>query len=151
MINKFSIDNASHMQKEYNDLRGEIYLITSPDTVWNKWKAVFKAHEEGELIDPDTGELFNKSPCYKPLKPLMRGFFKTLQGLTETEMGKAATHILHNMPTAKRSWVHPKIVFMKPKTFVPSCYMIKDWADKRKHKTTIVQELHKIVPEKRIF
>jgi len=152
MINKFSsIDNSSHRQKKYSELRGEIYLITAPDQVWYKWKAVFEAHEGGDLIDPDTGELFSSSPRYKPLKPLMREFFRTLQGLTETEMEKAATHILHTMPTAKRYWVHPKIVFSKPKTFVPSCYMMKEWAENRKHKTTIVQELHKIVPEKRIF
>ena len=55
MINKFSsIDNASHKKKKYNELRGEIYLITASDYVWIKWKSVFEEHETGELIGPDT-------------------------------------------------------------------------------------------------
>ena len=58
MITKFSaIDNSTARQKQYSELRGEIYLITSPDHVWDKWERVFEAHEEGELIDPDTGHL----------------------------------------------------------------------------------------------
>src|ERR1700738_9442 len=52
MINKFSsIDNASHKQKKYNELRGEIYLITASDSVWTKWKSVFDKHKMGDLIN----------------------------------------------------------------------------------------------------
>ena len=152
MINKFSsIDNASNKQKKYNELRGEIYLITSPDSVWTKWRTVFQKHETGELMDPDTSNLFRKNARFKQMKPLVREFFRTLQGLTEREMEKAAEHILHVEPTAKRCWMHPKIVFTKPKIFVPSCYTMKEWADNRKKKTTIVQELSKLVPEKRLI
>jgi hypothetical protein len=152
MINKFSsIDNASQKQKKYKELRGEIYLITSSDEVWSKWKTVFEKHEKGDLMDPDTRELFSASPRYKPLKPLVREFFRSLQGLSETDMGKAASHILHVEKTAKRCWPHPKIVFSKPKNFVPSCYLMKEWAENRKKKTTIRQELSKLLPEKNLF
>ena len=152
MINKFSsIDNASHKQKKYNELRGEIYLITASDNVWLKWKNVFEKHETGDLVDPDTGLRFNATSRFKQLKPLMREFFRTLQGLSETDMGKAATHILHVEPTAKRCWAHPKIVFSKPKSLVPSCYTMKEWTENRKKKTTIIQELHKIVPDMNLF
>ena len=152
MINKFSsIDNASHKQKKYNELRGETYLITSSDSVWTKWRSVFEKHEIGELIDPDTGVLFNLCSHFKQMKPLVRGFFRALQGLSETEMEKAASHILHSAPTAKKCWVHPKIVFSKPKSFVRSCYTMKEWTENRKKKTTIVQELHKLVPEKQMI
>src|SRR6202048_2171168 len=96
MINKFSsIDNASQKQKKYNELRGEIYLITASDSVWTKWKSVFEKHEMGELIDPDTDIFFNRTSCFKQMKPLVREFFRTLQGLSETEMEKVALHILH--------------------------------------------------------
>ena len=151
MINKFSsIDLTSHKQKKYNELRGEIYLITASDSVWMKWRSVFEKHETGELIDPDTGVFYNLVPRFRQLRPLVREFFRTLQGLTESETEKAAVHILHHAPTAKRCWVHPKIVFQKPKSFVPSCYTMKEWAENRKKKTIIVQELHKLVPEKSI-
>ena len=82
---------------------------------------------------------------------LVREFFRTLQGLSETEMGKTATHILHVEPTAKRCWVHPKIVFTKPKSVVPSYYTMKEWAENKMKMTTIVQELHKLVPEKKLI
>jgi hypothetical protein len=77
-------------------------LITSADAVWQKWKTVFERHESGDLIDPDTLEKYNKVPKFKPLKPLLREFFRSLQGLTESEIEKAATHMLHNKKTAKR-------------------------------------------------
>ena len=96
MINKFSsIDNVSHKQKKYNKLSGEIYLIIASDTVWGRWKSVFEKHEMGDLIDPDTNMLFNQTARFKQMKPLVREFFRALQGLLETEMGKAASHILH--------------------------------------------------------
>src|ERR1700738_1783494 len=99
MINKFSsIDNASHKQKKYNELRGEIYLITASDVVWGRWKSVFEKHETGDLIDPDTGMPFNQTVRFKQMKPLVRKFFRSLQGLSETEMEKAAFHILHVHP-----------------------------------------------------
>ena len=87
-------------------------------------KGVFEAHKSGDLIDPDTGELYILAFCFLSLKPVMRQFFKTLQGLTKIEMGKAATH----MPTAKWYWMHPRIVFTKLKTFNPPCYIMKEWA-----------------------
>ena len=132
-----SIDNASLRQKKYNELRGEIYLITSSEDVWKKWMLVFKKHENGDLIDPDTALKFNANKNFKCMKPLVRDFFRTLQGLMESEMEKAASHILHSEPTTKRCWFHPKIVFTKPKTFVPSCYLMKEWAENCKKKTTI--------------
>lgn len=152
MVNKFSsIDNQVQRHKQYKDMRGEIYIITSPDSVWRLWRTVFERHESGDIIDPDTGLPFNKAKNFKSMRPLVREFFRHLQGLTENEMAKAATHILHERPTAKRPFSHPKIVFSKPKTFLPSCYVMKDWADNRKMKTVIVQELHKLVPDARIF
>ena len=66
MINKFSsIDNSSHKQKKYSDLKGEIYLITAFDSVWRKWKTVFEKHETGDLIDPDTGIFFSQTSRFK--------------------------------------------------------------------------------------
>jgi hypothetical protein len=152
MINRFSsIDNASHKQKKYKELRGEIYLITSSDSVWTKWKTIFKLHESGGLVDPDTHKPYKEGDRYTAMKPLVREFFRSLQGLSENDMEKAATHILHKEPTPKRCWPHPKIIFTKPKTFVPSCYTMKEWAENRKKKATIIEELHKLVPEKQLI
>ena len=134
MINKFSIDNASLRQKRYNNLRAEIYLITSPENIWIKWRAVFEANETGDLVDLDTDRKFNKEKKFKCMKPLVRKFFQPIQRLTLREMERATSHLLHSGPTAKRCWPHPKIVYTKLKTFVASCYQLKDWADVGKKK-----------------
>ena len=63
---------------------------------------MFEKHERGDLIDPDTGMLFNAAACFKQMKPLVREFFRTLQRLSKTEMGMAASHILHVELLAKR-------------------------------------------------
>ena len=47
--------------------------------------------------------------------------------------------------------MHTKIVFLKPNFFAPSYYTMKEWTKNKKKKTTIVQELHKLVPKKNIF
>ena len=152
MINKFtSIDNSSLRQKQYKDLKGEIYLITASDHVWEKWETFFEAFEAGHLIDPDTNKPYNDHPRFKQMKPLVREFFRVLQGLTESEMVKAADYMLHRKPTARRCWTHPKIAMTKPKTFVPSCYQFKDWADNRKYKKSIVRELSTLVKDRDIF
>jgi hypothetical protein len=104
----------------------------SVDYVWGKWKRVFEKHETGDLIDPDTGKLYKEAPRFTYMKPLMREFFRAFQGMSETDIGKAAFHILHVEVTSKRCWVHLKIVFTKPKNFVPSCYTMKEWAENKK-------------------
>ncbi len=147
MINKFSsIDNAVSETKKFSDMRGEILLITSSDPVWAKWQSVFEKHEHGDLIDPDTCLPFNCNPRFKAMRPMVREFFRCLQGLSEAEIEKAASHMVHTTPTAKRPWAHPKIVLSKPKKFVPSCYVIKDWTENRKRKKIIMSELQKRVP-----
>lgn len=58
MVNKLSsIDNACYRQKILVDLVGEIYLITSSDAMWNKWKEVLEKHKTRELIDPNIGRV----------------------------------------------------------------------------------------------
>ena len=115
MMNKFSsIDNAYLRQLKYNELRREIYLIMSSEDVWRKWRSVFKKDKNWDLINPDTSQKFNADKKFKCMNPLVKEFLKNLQGLTEKEMEKAASHILHLEPTTKRCWFHPKIIFTKP-------------------------------------
>ena len=65
--------------------------------------------------------------------------------------GKGRIPILHVQSTVKRCWVYPKIVFTKPKSFVPSCYTMKEWTEIKKKKTTIVQKLTSCSAEKKLI
>lgn len=66
--------------------------------------------------------------------------------------GDGEGNIAHTPPRVDCEEVlgDPKIIFQKPKTFLASCYILTDWTENRKKKTTIVMELHKLVPDKRI-
>lgn len=66
MINKLSfIDNARHRQKKLIEIVGQIYLITSSNNMWNKWKELFEKQKTMKLIDPDTRMAFNEMVSFK--------------------------------------------------------------------------------------
>ena len=144
-----SIDNNTRVFKKYTDLKGEIVLICSSDDVWQIWEDMFKAYDDGDLIDPDTGVPFKQASNYVRLPPLLREWFRCLQALSDTELKTLATHILHAIPG--RSLVHPKVVFKKPKNFRVSCFLAKEWVENRKQKSKVVAELHKLRPNYKMF
>lgn len=73
MINNLnSIDNTCH---KIVDLAREIYLITSSNVVWDKWREVFEENERRELINPNMGRAFCSMSTFKQMKPPMRELF----------------------------------------------------------------------------
>ena len=102
MINKFSsIDNSSLKQKKYKELRGEIYLITSADTVWQKWKIVFERHKTGELINPDTRMLYNLAPRFKSIKPSPEGILQNFAGAVRDGNGEGGNAYVARQPNSE--------------------------------------------------
>ena len=62
---------------------------------------MFEKHEVGDLINPDIVLFFTATTCFKQMKPLVKEFFRILQGLSKMEMEKGASHNLHVEPSAK--------------------------------------------------
>lgn len=58
----------------------------------------------------------------------------------------STTYILHSLPTRKRSWNYPNIVFTRPKIFCPSYYTMKEWSYNNKKKMTVMHKFSKLVP-----
>jgi hypothetical protein len=83
-------------------------MIASFDSVWTKWKTIFEHHKKGGLVNPDTGKPHNEGARYTAMKPLVREFFRSLQGLSENDIEKAATHILYKETTPKKMLAPPK-------------------------------------------
>ena len=131
--------------KTVMELKGELKLITSADSTWEMWCRVFDSHNVGNIVNLETEVTYKSDPKVK-VPPILREFFRPLQGLTELELYRAAQHIL--LETPRRTLPYPKIFLKRPKHMKPSTYHIKEWCEYRKRKTLAVRELSKLVPEK---
>lgn len=133
--------------KTVMELKGELKLITSTDRTWNMWCRVFDSHNNGDIVNPETENTYKSDPKVK-VPPILREFFRPLQGLTELELYRAAEHIL--LETPGRTLPYPKIFLKRPRHMKPSTYHIKEWCEYRKRKTMAVRELSKLVPDRQL-
>ncbi len=145
IVTKFSsIDMKASAKKTVQDLKGELKLITASEETWKIWVRLFDAHNQGELVNPDTENTYAEDSKAK-VPPLLREFFRFLQGLQESELYRVAQHVLCETP--RRSLPYPKIFLKRPKHPKPSCYHIREWSEHRKKKTLAMKELAKELPQ----
>ena len=144
IVTKFASIDMRVQKKTVADLKGELKLITASGETWATWMRLFDQHSKGELVNPETETMYKSDPKLK-IPALLREFFRPIQGLTDSELCRAAQHIL--LETPRRALPYPKIWIKKPKHNKPSTYGIKDWCDHRKKKTMAVKELAKLLPE----
>ena len=149
IVTKFSsIDMKSGGKKTVQDLKGELKLITASEQTWAIWMRLFNAHNRGEIVNPDTEKTYLSDKKSK-VPPILREFFRFLQGLQDSELYRAAQHILSETP--RRSLPYPKIFLKRPKHMKPSTYHIREWCEYRKKKTMAVKEIAKLRPQYFLF
>ena len=148
MVDKFSsIDMKSTTTKSVLELKGELRLICCSKDTWDMWTAFFDAHSAGDIINPETEKKYSSEKDGEA-PPILREFFRPLQGLTESELHRCAVHLLGI--TLGRKIPYPKIFLKRPR-HKPGTYYIKEWCEHRKMKTMAMRELADLVPEKRLF
>ena len=148
MVDKFSsIDMKSTTTKSVLELKGELRLICCSEGTWETWTTFFDSHSAGDLVNPETEEKYNAVKDAEA-PPILREFFRPLQGLTETELHRCAVHLLGN--TVGRTLPYPKIFLKRPK-HKPGTFYIKEWCEHRKMKTNAMRELAELLPEKELF
>ena len=148
MVDKFSsIDMKSTTTKSVLELKGELRLICCNRDTWELWTQFFDAHSSGDLTNPDTEEKYSAEKTGE-CPPLLREFFRQLQGLTESELQRCAVHCLGN--TVGRTLPYPKIFLKRPK-HKPGTYSIKEWCEHRKLKTAAMRELSNLAPSYSLF
>ncbi len=134
-------------KEEKLKLTSELKLITAPYDVYNLWKDVITAAAHGELFNPDTDKLFNARVDWNPENYMLsREFFKFLGNVSYDELAKLANHIL-NQTGEKRKHCYPKVTIKAITSVLDSCYMTKEWAERRKRKHLVKKELHQINPQ----
>ena len=129
--------------KTVQELKGELKLITATEETWAIWLRLFDAHNNGDLVNPDTENTY-KSDSKVKVPPILREFFRPLQGLMDSELYRAAEHIL--LETPRRTLPYPKIFLKRPKHMKPCTYHIKEWCEYRKKKTMAIREISKLLP-----
>ena len=148
MVDKFtSIDMKSTSTKSVLELKGELRLICCNRETWDLWTQFFDAHSSGDVVNPDTEEKYSHDKTGEA-PPLLREFFRPLQGLTESELQRCAVHLLGN--TVGRTIPYPKIFLKRPK-HKPGTYSIKEWCEHRKMKTAAMREISGLLPEMHLF
>ena len=78
ILTKFSsIDMKTNGMKTVMELKGELKLITATAETWVIWLRLFDAHNNGDLINPDTENTYRSDPKIK-VPPIFREFFRPL-------------------------------------------------------------------------
>ena len=112
MVDKVSsIDMKSTTTKSVLELKGELRLICCNRDTWELWTQFFDAHSSGNLVNPETEEKYNADKTGEA-PPLLREFFRSLQGLTESELKRCVVYVLGN--TVRRTISYPKIFLKRP-------------------------------------
>lgn len=129
-----------------SEIKNELLIITASDEIFQLWSEFITAHSSGGLINPDTGEKFNKDPKFNGGKTFLlhREFFKRMGNLTEDETRKIAVHLLSRTPNRVHNY--PKVTVHKIKKVLPHTYSSKDWVERRKRKRIVIQDLNAIKP-----
>ena len=149
ILTKFSsIDMKTSGMKTVMELKGELKLITASAETWAIWLRLFDAHNNGDLVNPDTENTYRSDPKIK-VPPILREFFRPLQGLLDSELYRVAQHIL--LETSRRTLPYPKIFLKRPKHMKPSTYHIKEWCEYRKKKTMAIREISKLLPSQNLI
>ena len=63
--------------KTVHELKGELKLITATEETWAIWLRLFDAHNNGDLVNPNTENTY-KSDSKIKVPPILREFFRPL-------------------------------------------------------------------------
>jgi len=129
-------------KKIVQESKCELKLITVSEETWAIWLQLFDAQNNRDLVNPYTEDTYKNDSKIK-VPPILKEFFRPAQGLPDSELYKAAQHIL--LETPRRTLSYPKIFLKRPKHMKPFTYHMKEWCDHRKKKTMAIREISKLL------
>ena len=133
------------------DVKSELRMITVEDKHFSMWKEFIKQHYRGELINPDSGEMFkDKKPFTLSSKfQLTREFFKHFGHFTDNDFKVYVQHLLGRTPG--RVSPYPKVTVHKTNHVHASHHTGHEWVERRKRKRVILEELVELQPDLKFF
>ena len=150
IISRFQNINPEKEGKTVNgpaDVKSELRIITVEDEHSSMWKEFIERHHQGELINPDTEEMFKeKKPFTLSSKfQLTREFFKHFGHFTDNDFKVYIQHLLGRTPGQVAAY--PKVTVHKANHVQASHYTGHEWVERRKQKRVILEELVELQPD----
>lgn len=144
IVNRFqNIDptkEGKSVQKS-SDITNEIKVISLPDDIFKLWEKFLELHTLGDLINPDTLMPYNEAKSFKA-STIHREFFKRLAHLSDQDLKDLFTYLVDS----DREYGYPKVTLRRTNVVHGSCYHYEEWADRRKKKRIVMQELVAVDP-----
>ena len=154
IISRFQNINPEKEGKTVNrpaDVKSELRMITMEDDHFSMWKEFIERHHRGELINPDSREMFKeKKPFILSSKfQLTREFFKHFGHFTDDDFKVYVQHLLGR--TLGRMSAYPKVTVHKTNHVHASHHIGHEWVERRKRKRVILEELVELQPDLKFF
>ena len=129
------------------DVKSELRIMIVKDAHFTMWKEFIERHHRGELINPDTGDMYkDKQPFTLSAKfQLTREFFKHFGHFTDTDFKVYVQHLLGRTP-GRRS-AYPKVTVHKTTLVHSSHHTGHEWVERRKRKRIVLEELVELQPD----
>ena len=150
IISRFQNINPEKEGKTVNgpaDVKSELGMFTVEDEHFSMWKEFIERHHRGELINPNSGEMFKeKKPFNLSSKfQLTREFFKHFGHFTDDDFKVYVQHLLGRTPSWKVAY--PKVTVHKMNNVHASHHTRHEWVERRKRKRVILEELVELQPD----
>jgi hypothetical protein len=144
IVNRFQNIDPTKEGKQVSkssDLTNEIKVISLPDDIFKLWEDFLDRHSKGEIVNPDSMCLYKESKGFKA-SAIHREFFKRLGHLSDKDLEDLFTYLVDS----DRGYGYPKVTLRRTNVVHGSCYHYEEWADRRKKKRIVLQELVAIDP-----
>ena len=128
-------------------VKSELRMITVEDSHFAMWKEFIEKHHRGELINPDTGDMYkDRAPFTLSSKfQLTREFFKHFGHFTNADFKVYVQHLLGRTPD--RMSAYPKVTVHKTALVHASHHTGHEWVERRKRKQVVMEELVELQPD----
>ena len=129
------------------DVKSELCIMTVEDAHFAMWKEFIKRHHCGELINPDTGDMYKDKQPFTLLAKfqLIREFCKHFGHFTDADFKVYVEHLLGR--TLGRRSAYPKVTVHKTTLVHASHHTGHEWVERRKRKRIVLEELVELQPD----
>ena len=116
-------------------------MMIVEDAHFSLWKEFIKKHHRGELINPDTGDMYKEKASFMLSSKfqLTREFFKHFGHFTDSDFLVYVQHLLGCTPSRQSSYL--KVTVHKPALLHASHHTGHEWVERRKWKRVVLEEL----------
>ena len=122
-------------------------MMTMEDAHFSLWKEFIKKHHRGELINPDTRDMYKEKASFTLSSKfqLTREFFKHFGHFTDSDFLVYVQHLLGRTPGRQSSY--PKVTVHKPALLHASHHTGHEWVERKKWKRVVMEELMELQPD----